>query len=123
VSGLALPVRCTTIQGFTIGSCSYSDFCNDVVKDICGMTASNCPPEWADYGIDCNCPFEIPVQTVDEVFEMDVPDFNGELPFCPFTFLLGSFVANGDFNIKITVSNSSNQHVACFRFLYTMKSA
>jgi hypothetical protein len=95
-------------------------FCNDVVKDICGVTATNCPPESADYGIDCNCPFEIPAQTVDEVFERDVPAFIGDARFF---FVLNSFTANGDFDIKIYVNNASNQHVACFRFLYTMRRA
>jgi hypothetical protein len=91
VTGIALPARCSIIQGFSIGSCSYYvsigscyDFCNDVVKHMWGMTASNCLPEWADYGIDCKCPFEIPTQTIDEVFEKDVPDFTGTVPFCPF---------------------------------------
>ncbi len=116
-------MRCTIIQGFSVGSCTYSDFCNDVGKNICGVTATNCPPEWAYYGIDCNCPFNIPAQSVDGLFEIDVPDFNGNPPFCPFFFVLASFVANGDYDVKINVSNASNQHVACFRFLFTMQKA
>ena len=69
VAGLALPVRCTIAnsggQQFPVGSCTYADACKDVMQDMAGVTAENCPPELADWGIDCNCPFDLPVQTVD----------------------------------------------------------
>ena len=131
VAGLALPVRCAISNtGLAVGSCSYGDFCKDIVQDMCGFTASNCPPELADWGIDCNCPLDIPAQTVDESSTFDIPDFNiVNYPlhdFCPFFFLplaFGPFIANGDFDLKITVNNAANQHVACFRFLFTMTKA
>ena len=85
----------------------------------------------ADWGIDCNCPFNIPIQTVDGPSTFDIPDFSSILPediyplenlcqlfFIPFVF--GSFTAQGDFDVKISVNNAANQHVACFRFLFTM---
>ena len=34
VAGLALPVRCTIVQGFSVGSCSYNDVCKDVLQGI-----------------------------------------------------------------------------------------
>ena len=138
VAGLALPVRCTianiNFQALPVGSCSYQDLCKDIVQDMCGFNAPNCPPELADWGIDCNCPFNIPIQTVDGPSTFDIPDFSSILPediyplenlcqlfFIPFVF--GSFIAQGDFDVKISVNNAANQHVACFRFLFSMMKA
>ena len=131
VAGLNLPFRCAISNtGLAVGSCSYGDFCKDIVQDMCGFTASNCPPELADWGIDCNCPLDIPAQTVDESSTFDFPDFNFvDYPlydFCPFFFLPFAFTGMamvGDWDFKITISNYANQHVACFRFLFTMTKA
>ena len=113
VAGLALPVRCAISNtGLAVGSCSYGDFCKDIVQDMCGFTASNCPPELADYGIDCNCPFNIPAQTIDPPAQtFDIPNLSTSVV---------SVFANGDFEFRITVNNAANQHIACFRFLYTL---
>ena len=122
VAGLALPIRCTIAQGIPLGSCSYQDFCKDIVQDMCGFNASNCPPELADYGIDCNCPFNIPVQTFDNTFEFDIKDLSIDVPVpCPFFFLLIN--PSGDYDAKLIVNNAANQHVACFRFLFTLVKA
>jgi hypothetical protein len=43
-------------------------------------------------------------------------DYN--FPPCPFFFQIGE--TNDDFDIKIIVNDTSNQHVAYFRFLCTM---
>ena len=114
VAGLALPVRCTIVQGFAVGSCSYADACKDVLQDIAEFNSANCPPELADWGIDCSCPFDVPAQTVDSSVTADVPDFSK-------TIL--TFFANGDFDIKAVVNNAANQHLACFRFLLTIVKA
>ena len=123
VGGLTLPLRCTIVNGLALGSCSYADFWKDVVQDICGFNASNCPPELTDWGIDCNCPFNIPAQTIDESSSFHIPDLNYEM-MCPFFFIPTLFggisTANGDFDVKISINNSANQHVACFRFLFTI---
>jgi hypothetical protein len=85
------------------------------MQDKLEIFPQNCPPELANLGIDCTCPFDIPSQTsFDEILEYDIPDLA--------TTIL-SFYANGDFDVKVTISNASNQHVACFRFLYTMMKA
>ena len=128
VAGLNLPFRCAISNtGLAVGSCSYGDFCKDIVQDMCGFTASNCPPELADWGIDCNCPLDIPVQTFGGSFDYDIPDLNYD-HICPLFFLSflsgsGSSLANGDFDVKITINNAANQHIACFRFLLTMMRA
>jgi hypothetical protein len=115
VAGLALQQRCTIIHGFSFGSCTYIDICNDVVKHMCGMTESNCSPKEAYYGVDCNYPFNISPQSLNELFKIDVQDFTSRPSFSPFFFI------PGDFNIKISVISALDQHVACFRFLYTMQ--
>ena len=114
VAGLALPVRCTIVQGFSVGSCSYNDVCKDVLQGIAGITAENCPPELAEWGVDCNCPLNIPAQSVDGTLSLDFPDLSTTIV---------SFLANGDFDIKALISGPSNSHVACLRFLLTIQKA
>ncbi len=66
------------------------------------MTATNCPPE---YGIDCNCPFEIPAQTVDSQFEFDVPD-QPVSPICLLFFLIPLIHSfTGYFDVKNSINN------------------
>ena len=92
-------------------------------------TPSNSPPELADYGIDCSCPFNLPAQTIDDTYQYNIPDFSTGLtdPICPLFFLsigeTASFFVNGDFDVKINVNNAANQHVACFKFLLTISKA
>ena len=94
VAGLALPYRCTVVNGngmgLPVGSCTYSDFCRDVVQDLCKITPTNCPEEFAEYGIDCTCPFNIPAQTIDDIYQYDIPDLRdfSTDPFCPLFFLV-----------------------------------
>jgi hypothetical protein len=77
-----------------------------------------------DLGIDCSCPFNIPAHTVDGSYSFDLPDINPIFQYvkCPlFFFPSGMGIsASGDFDAKIIVNNASNQHVACFRFFFTM---
>jgi hypothetical protein len=125
---MSLPVRCTIVQGVYVGSCTYNDFCREVVQDLCEVTPFNCPPEMAEYGFDCSCPFNVLPQTFDGAYSFEIPDFsvNGidSSPVCPFFFFTGhGFLANGDFDVKISVSDASNHHVACYRFLFTMTKA
>ena len=114
VAGLALPVSCVIVQGFSVGSCSYNDVCKDVMQDIAGITTANCPAGLVDFGINCTCPFDIPAQSVDGKLEFDIPDLSTTI---------ASFLASGDFDITATVNNASNQHVACLRFKLTIDKA
>jgi len=62
------------------------------------------------------------VQTVDETYSFYLPDFSTSLIApCPFFFQLNA--VSGDFDVKIIVNDVSNQHVACFRILYTITKA
>ena len=106
-----MPVRCTIVQGLSVGSCSYADLCKNVLNDIADINNTNCPPELADWGIDCNCPFNVPAQTVDGSLDVDIGDLSVSIV---------SFLANGDFDITAKVNDNRGQHVACFRFLLTI---
>jgi hypothetical protein len=82
------------------------------MQDIAGLTPANCPEGLADWGIDCSCPFNIPVQSVDDSIEVELPDLSTTIV---------SFLANGDFDIKAQISGPNNSHVACLRFLLTIQ--
>ncbi len=112
VAGLSPPVRCTIVQGFYIGSCSYRDLCEGIVDNeyIFNITPSNCPLGFSDWGIDCNCPFKFDPRTVDREFNFDLPDLSTKNI---------SFFANGDYDMKVNVHNVQNEHIACYRFLFT----
>ncbi len=84
------------------------------MQGIAEFYPENCPVDLAPWGIDCNCPFNVPAQTVDGTITGDIPDL---------ATTVISFMANGDFDIKATINNSANQHVACFRFLLTVQKA
>ena len=104
VAGLSLPVRCTIGFGFYFGSCSYPDLCQDFMQDVLGFLL--------DHGIDFNCPFDIPVKSVETSFDHEIPDLSTSIV---------PFLASGDFDVTITVNNSSNQHIACMRLKYTIQ--
>ena len=115
VTGLALPVRCTVARpGINVGSCSYTDICKDVMQDIANVTSVNCPPKLAEWGIDCNCPFNLPVQKIDGSLDFQISDLSTSIV---------SFLVSGDFDVTATVNNAANQHVACLRLKFTMQKA
>ena len=84
------------------------------MQDIAGINALNCPPELAEWGIDCNCPFNIPAQSVEGNISLDVPDLSTTIV---------SFLASGDFDIKAQISGPNNAHIGCLRFLLTIQKA
>jgi hypothetical protein len=116
VAGLSLPVRCSIVQGGAVGSCSYTDLCRGIVDNeyVFNITPSNCPLGFSDWGIDCNCPFKFDPRTVDREFNFDLPDLS---------YTVINFLANGDMDMKVSINNAQNQHIACFRFLFTMMKA
>ena len=95
VSGLALPVRCTIVQGFSMGSCTYSDLCKDFLQDVYNMNESNCPPEYEEWGIDCSCPFKIPAQSIEGSPQFEIQDLSTTIV---------SFLAYGDFDVTINLT-------------------
>jgi hypothetical protein len=113
VAGLALPVTCYFVQGIYIGSCTHYDFCEEIFQNFWGVIPSNCPPEFEDYGIPCSCPFNIPDVTIEENLLFEIADLSTSNI---------SFMASGDFDLKVVFS-SGNQHIGCFRFLFTIQKA
>lgn len=112
IAGLTLPIRCLVVQGVNVGSCSYADLCKNLINEVAGITAENCLPDLANWGIDCNCPFNIPIETVDGSHPIEIPDL---------TNTVASFMANGDFDITVKVNDSFNALVACYRFQLTVQ--
>ena len=101
VAGLPLPVRCYYNSGsnFPFGSCSYADLCKDHMQDFWEINALNCPPELADFGIDCNCPFNIRQGILDiDNIDFELYDLSTTGPF--------SFLAIGDFDVTANISDS-----------------
>ena len=114
VSGLALPIRCTIVQGFNFGSCTYNDLCKDVMKDIMQGYMEDAFGFMFAHASDYICPFDIQPQSVENSLDYEVPDFSTTT---------ASFFASGDFDISVSINNASNQHVACLRFKFTMQKA
>ena len=111
IGGLSLPVGCIALDdGANIGSCSYSDICKDFTQGVFGLNETNCPPELAEWGIDCTCPFDLPIQLADGslTFQLDIPN--------DLSFIFGP----GDYDLTVTVNNAANQHIGCFRFKFSM---
>ena len=108
-------IGCTIKDGLKFGSCSYNDLCKDVFQDIANFTSPNCPPEFVELGIDCNCPFNIPIKSFDSEFDIEDLMILG-LYLSPF----GIQGVGGDYDVTITINNSANQHVACLRFKFTV---
>ena len=112
IAGFSLPLRCLNINGLSVGSCSYPDLCKDIFGDFFGNTPENCPPELYEWGIDCTCPFNLPVQTVD-----------GNITFFISTSSepwISDVMGVGDFELTANIRNNRGEHVACFRFLYSI---
>ena len=99
--------------GIYVGSCVYNDLCTIVqqlVPDSFNPTA--CPPELADYGIDCKCPFNIRdglIEVIDT--ELDLPDASTSI---------ATFLASGDFDIIIK-TNVANAPYGNVQIKFTVK--
>ena len=106
VAGLVLPVRCSNGFGLTIGSCSYNDFCKDFLEPVNGLLVS--------WETDNSCPFDFPIKSIDRSFSFEIYDLSTTV---------FSFLAARVFDVTISVNTTSNQHIACFRFKYTIQKA
>ena len=76
------------------------------------MTKEKCPPELAQWGIDCDCPLNILAKSFDGILNLNIADIST-------TYL--SVFATGDFDVTTTINNSANQHVACLRLKFTVQ--
>jgi hypothetical protein len=114
VAGLALPIRCYLALGVYVGSCDYTDLCA-IVATLLPDTFNplSCPPELLDYGIDCKCPFKLRDGDIyiDQV--LTLPDAAATV---------ASFLASGDFDIKINSSDDLGAY-GCVNIKFSVKSA
>jgi hypothetical protein len=110
VSGISLPIRCYVIEGEHVGSCVYPDLCA-LMKRIAPYEQGECPPDLAQYGIDCNCPVNINKTDLD--VELDLT-----LPKAPEAV---SWISVGDFDVKLT-ADVGNLH-ACYDIKFAVKPA
>ena len=93
VSGIRLPIKCYKIGGVEVGSCSYSDLCRVLKAMLPSFKPDTCPPPMAQYGIDCNCPFNIPAGQLDIIKErLELPDAQSTI---------AGFMSLGDFSIQL----------------------
>jgi hypothetical protein len=106
-------MTCILYQGNYLNSCTHLDFCEEIFQNFWGVIPSNCPPEFEDLGIPCSCPFNIPAVTIDEELLFKIDDL---------TTTIISFISSGDFDLKV-VFGSRNQHIGCFRFLFSIQKA
>ncbi len=73
VSGLTLDVNCYLVNGNYVGSCNYNDLCL-LLNSVLSLTPANCPQSLKDNGIDCTCPFNLSVRTLDINADFELPD-------------------------------------------------
>jgi hypothetical protein len=63
-----------------------------------------CPKPMAQYGIDCNCPFNIPPGQLNIVRErLELPDAQASV---------ASFMASGDFSIQLDTYDTAGPYAA-----------
>jgi hypothetical protein len=102
-------------SGIYVGSCVYDDICAIVAQLVPDSFNPNaCPPELADYGIDCKCPFKIRsgrIEILDTLLEL--PDASASI---------ATFLASGDFDITIKTEDPLGKF-ACVRIKFTVKSS
>lgn len=114
VSGVNLPIRCYTASGVYVGSCSYDDSCNDFKTLLNFVYTGKCPEFLSVFGIDCFCPLNVKAGTYELINEeLNLPDFSSSI---------FNFLAAGDFDIKVTTSDSIGSY-GCFTIKFTVKPA
>ncbi|UJR36792.1 hypothetical protein I4U23_029505 [Adineta vaga] len=102
VSGITLPVKCYKVDGVEVGSCDYADLCLVLQTMLPSFKPETCPPTALNYGVDCNCPFNIPTGQLDIIRErMELPDAQASI---------ASFMASGDFTIELDTYDSTGPY-------------
>ena len=114
VSNIALPVRCYKVDGVEVGSCDYKDLCLVLKSLLPTFRPETCPAPMAQYGIDCNCPFNIRSgQLKIENEKLVLPDAQATI---------ANFMATGDFSIQLDTYDSAGAY-ASLTIRFTVKAA
>lgn len=111
ILGLPLRLGCYSINGISVGSCSYADLCEFIMK-IGELNENNCPREALRYGIDCKCPFKIHKQSLHLSREIFVPDLS--------TSMVSMILSSGDFSIQIH-SHDNIGFIGCIDVKFSLK--
>ncbi|CAF2398521.1 unnamed protein product [Rotaria sp. Silwood2] len=113
VSGINLPIRCYKIDGLDVGSCTYTDLCRVLKTMLPSFKPDSCPKAMAQYGIDCNCPFNIPAGHLSIVNEkLEIPDAQSSI---------ANFMATGDFSIQLDTQDAVGSYASII-IKFTVKS-
>ena len=110
VSGLTLPIRCVLVDGNYVGSCTYNDLCA-LIKSVLSLDQNNCPQSLVDNGIDCTCPWNLPVRLVDIKQDFDLPDAS--------TTPIG-WIGAGDFSVDIKGTQGTTS-IMCLNIKFSSK--
>ena len=120
ISGLSLKIACYLIDGNYIGSCVHKDLCT-YIKDTYALNSENCPQSLIDYGFDCTCPWNLPINLVDIDSQIDIPALNVTPAPLPNPLAIFSpYFSSGDFNIDIKLSQS-NTTIQCNNLKFSLK--
>lgn len=116
-AGLALPIRCYNIPGLAVGSCTYDNFCM-VLQSLTENIETTTPfftMLTALFDLQPNekiaCPFNYNPQKFYLIKQFFLPDFANTI---------FSFISVGDFNVKLSASDS-NGLIGCLNVKYTIK--
>ena len=104
--------------GIYVGSCIYSDLCKTIEHfnpDFFNPTA--CPPELADFGIDCTCPFNIRSGLIEFIDQDLIIEDHSTATTLGFNNLLFN---SGDYDVIIKTEDASGPF-ASVRIQYTVK--
>jgi len=112
VSGINLPIKCYKVSGVEVGSCDYKDLCLVLKTMLPSFNPTDCPKPMAHYGIDCNCPFNIPTGQLNIIRErLELPDAQGSI---------AAFMASGDFVIRLDTHDTVGPY-ASLTIKFTVK--
>ena len=102
------------MDGSFVGSCIYPDLCV-AWKTMFNLSPDSCSPEAVYYGIDCNCPFDIPAQLIDSTSSLQITDFSTLGGFYP-------IIRSGDYDVRF-VAHDKDGFFGCLNVKFTLKKA
>ena len=110
ISGVALPIRCYSVDGYPVGSCVYDDLC-DLLKRFFSITPDNCPANLVENGIKCTCPFDLPIRELDINQAFDLPDAASTQV---------TWLGSGEFDVTVKSSDAQGQ-VLCLNLKFSVR--
>ncbi len=75
------------------------------------FTPDNCPPQLLQFGIDCNCPFNIKAGDLDINEKLVLPDAGATV---------ANWLSSGNFDVQIDTRDSKGSY-ACLKIKFSVK--